>query len=144
MSKKPKENNSLLERIEVLEGSIKKYTLIGILSGVILGGGGVFGTVQWVYTAPLDKKIKSYESAMSSLKGAIVASNDAGTVEEVAVLRKELIALDRNYREALGLITKCMEVLSTRGLDREWLGKAKQRLQVLSYQRWPISEKPNS
>ncbi|WDE06330.1 hypothetical protein SG34_005245 [Thalassomonas viridans] len=135
-------NEPLNKRMGLIEEKLKKYTLVGTLAGVLLGGGGVFGAVQWFYQAPLDKKIKTYESAIASLKGVIEASNKGGaSAEEAKALRMELIALDRDYRNALGLVAECMEILATRGIDKEWLQKAARQLQALEQQRPPVSEK---
>ncbi|WDD99989.1 hypothetical protein [Thalassomonas actiniarum] len=131
----------LSKRMGLIEEKLKKYTLIGTLTGVLLGGGGVLGAVQWFYQAPLEKKIKTYESAIDSLKGVIEASNKGGaSKEETRALRLELIALDRDYRSALGLVAECMEILSTRGIDKQWLQKAAQQLKELEQQRKPVTE----
>ncbi|WDE12759.1 hypothetical protein [Thalassomonas haliotis] len=131
----------LSKRMGLIEEKLKKYTLIGTLTGVLLGGGGVLGAVQWFYQAPLEKKIKTYESAISSLKGVIEAANkDGASKEETRALRQELIALDRDYRNALGLVAECMEILSTRGIDQQWLQKAARQLRELE-QRPAVTEK---
>lgn len=140
MTKAGNKNYVISERVNKLEDNLKKYTLIGTLVGVLLGGGGVLGIAQWVYQAPLDKKIKIHESAMTSLKATIEALKSAGTAEEAQALRLELVALDRNYRSSLGLIVECMEILSSRGIDQAWLQKAAQKLKVLEQQRTLISE----
>ncbi|MGI9293060.1 MAG: hypothetical protein ACR2PS_03685 [Pseudomonadales bacterium] len=137
-------NTTLSKRIEALEGKIRKYSTIGVLSGLLLGGGGMLGAAQWMYVAPLDKKIKTYDSAMVSLKTAIDASKESGAVEETTALRKELVDLDRSYRRALGLIAECMEILSSRGLDARWLRKASIQLQDLQRQKTPVSDSPTS
>jgi len=135
----------LTKRVGVIEDKLKKYTLIGTLAGVLLGGGGVLGGVQWFYQAPLDKKIKKYESAISSLKGVIEASKKGGaSAEEARALRRELVALDRDYRVALGLVAECMEILSTRGIDKQWMEKAARQLKELEQQRKPVSEESPS
>ena len=135
----------LTKRMGLIEEKLKKYTLVGTLTGVLLGGGGVLGAVQWFYQAPLDEKIKTYESAISSLKGVIETSKKGGaSAEEARALRLELVALDRDYRNALGLVAECMEILATRGIDKEWLQKTAQKLKTLEQQRKPVSEKNES
>lgn len=133
MSKK----DSLENRVKTLEDRLKKYAAISAIAGLLLGGGGAFGVAQWAYTAPLEKQVLKYESAMNSLNKAIEAAKDSGENEQVNSLRIELVALDRNYREALGLIEECMRVLkeskvfSNDTRTQLWLHNASLRLAQL-------------
>ena len=138
--------DSLEKRVKALEGQVRKYAAIATVTGLLLGGGGVFGVVQWVYKAPLDKQVLKYESAMKSLDAAIQAANDSGAKEEAGKLRMELVGLDRNYRTVLGLIEECMQVLSESNAiqqdsrTRAWLEKTSGKLRELQNQRELVSE----